>query len=120
MQSNVEDFKRALLDGPNCLRDMQAKLTIQSDNVRDRKNMQAKVDPAFEQRKKRILEARKRIESLRISIENVRKENQARTKHIADIKVFVKEREDSIKNIENIDKTISENATKKISLVERK
>lgn len=119
-QSTTEDFRRALLDGPNCLRELQAKIIAQRDSVQERKNLHATLDPDFEQRKKRILEVKKRLESLKFAIGSLKKDNKDRTKHIANFKVFVVEREDSIKNIENIDKTISENATKKISLVERK
>lgn len=119
-QSNVEDFKRALLDGPSGLKEVHHKLATQLENLRKFKGKQTELNEALEDRKKKILEARKRILSLKFSIQSVKAENEARVKHIEGFRKFTKEREDSIRNIENIDRTISENATKKISLVERK
>ena len=118
--SGIEDFKKALLDCPSGLREIQAKLKGQKEALEDRHRSEGSQDDEFEVRKKKILSMQKRIESLRREVGKLKQDNQARGKHIINFNQFIKQREDSISNIENIEKTIAENATKKVSLIERR
>lgn len=120
LNTGTEDFKRALLDGPNGLRDIQSKLRMHRDNLEDDRRAYKPRDETFEARKKSILTLQRKIEVLKRQVEHLKRENVARKRNIQHFGQFVSEREDSIRNIETIEKTIVENKTKKVSLVERR
>lgn len=116
----TEEFKKALLDGPSGLREILAKLNSQKESLEENSQPTTPKDKDFEMRKMEILTIQKRVELLKRNLDHLKQENDARVKHLKNFHQFVTERENSIKNIENIDKTVAENATKKVSLVERR
>lgn len=118
--AGTEEFRKALLDGPSGLREILAKLKSQKESLEESCQSKLTLDKEFENRKMKILTLQKKMESMRRNLDYMRQENEARVKNLKKFHEFVAERENSIKNIENIDKTISENATKKVSLVERR
>jgi predicted nucleic acid-binding Zn-ribbon protein len=113
----LQGFKDPLL---KVLKDLEVKVNQQITNFEQLKIVRSAVDPEREALKKKILIKSKNVSNLKEKIERLKAENEARKKHITNFKEFVKERQESIKNVEIIEISVNNNTTKKTSLVERR
>ena len=106
LRDNLNKFHGELLTQLEKLEKYKASRVVRSDSS--------------EKLKKEILTKTQNINILKNRIQRIKSENESRRQNIINFKRFVEERENSIKNIEIIESTISNNVNKKATLSERR
>lgn len=114
---DLENLRTPLRDGLN---KFHGELIMQQEKIERYKEVRFVRPESHEAVKKKILAKTRNIEVLKSQIAFLRSENQARQTNIRAFKAFVEERENSIKNVEIIQASISSNTNKKFTLEDRR
>lgn len=112
-----DQAKRQLIEH---LRKIEESMVRELDLIRKSDQIRHRTPASMTEIKKQILFKRKNIQGLKARIDHLKAENAERKKCIQEYKLFVTEREESIKNVTILNEAEKNNRTKQETLADRK